>query len=106
MAGQWTQEELEALALSRAQPPVVLHPLTDLRMRVNAALRDDETTVGATVEWDSPMLFAGNQASDDPQLSTVLVDECGRLWKEFHTKLDAGESVHKLVCILDLRRII
>lgn len=85
-------------------PPAVLepHPFTKLRMRVNAALSDGKTTVGTTIQWDSPMLFAGNQAPDDPPLSIVLVDECGRLWKEYHSKM-AAEQVHKLVCILDPR---
>lgn len=82
------------------------HPFTELRTRVNAVLRDEEATVGATVEWEWPTLFAGNQAADDPQLSPVLVDECGRLWKEYHSKLGAGKAEHRLVCILDLRRII
>lgn len=79
------------------------HPFTELRMRVNAALSDEATTVGATITWDSPMMFAGNQAYDDPQLSPVLVDECGRLWKEFHSKWGADKYEHKLVCILDTR---
>lgn len=67
---------------------------------VAEALNDQGLTVGAKVEWDAPHLLAGNMSSDDPALSTLMIDDLGRMWKERHH----GEA-HELVCVFDLRTL-